>query len=345
MSTLCSRPYTLNVISLSDDMPITSAIYLPSAGKIYGVRSGYLFEFDATTGNSTGRSLNYADALPGFAQLAISPLDGSLWCGHSPDAHLFERISQQGFYRFNPTTMATAQFVPYDTSFNFDNSIPQTDPTAQTGYYNSGPTAFQFTPNGRALCLAMSRGGDELSLNLINAAFNSVSNWKGSSTNGYPPNANAFYWDDSANTLWLAGFQTAMASAVTSGSSFNVTTYDYGSSAFAFYGFDYVPSVDSFFIATRTPNLMLMNRTTQAFTLIDLSLSRPNMKPRLARFLSRKSRIYLPTMIDNAVVEVNTAGTVTNVFTGFDCPWDVFDTGSKVFAVQLGKAGLKQVTT
>ena len=49
-------------------------------------------------------------------------------------------------------------------------------------------------------------------------------------------------------------------------------------------------------------------------------------------------------MDDGAVVEIDPlTNNVTAIYTGFDCPWDILDTGSQVFAIQLGVVGLKKV--
>jgi len=51
------------------------------------------------------------------------------------------------------------------------------------------------------------------------------------------------------------------------------------------------------------------------------------MRPYRIRYVPFKQRLYVPTMADNAVIEINpTDNSVTNVFTGFDIPWDIVTT-------------------
>jgi hypothetical protein len=122
----------------------------------------------------------------------------------------------------------------------------------------------------------------------------------------------------------------------------------------ALYGFDYVPGpgdgspistghwygVDQTNTIWVVPVANMDSGHTTSFTVS----SRPSMRPRNIRYSARKSRLYVPTMADCAVVEINpSSNTVTNTFTNFDVPWDILDTGTEIVAVQLGNNGLKKV--
>ena len=81
------------------------------------------------------------------------------------------------------------------------------------------------------------------------------------------------------------------------------------------------------------------------FTPAFFDLGRPTAQPRNIRWVAPNSRFYIPTGPDNAVIEYDPVNAVvTNVFTGFDQPYDIVSTPEGVFAVQLGIAPLKKVT-
>lgn len=329
-------------------MPLTHAIYVPSTGKIYGARSGVLFEF-TSAGVSTGNRLTFADPLPGYSHLALD-LVGGLWVSLSCDALDDERRSVQGFYKIDPAAMSVLSFKGFDGTYNFPgNTVPNSDVQSQSGMYNAGPTWFQFQSDGTVVGMTMGAQFDGCNVFRLNSTLDTILMMQTSM--GTPSHANGLYWDFAASTAWLGNFQTIMTAGLQvpgfpgQFDNLSATNYNYGSTTLCFYGFDYVPAVDTFFISTRTTKLILMNKSTQVFTTKDLVASRPGMLPRMAKYVPWKSRVYLPTMTDNAVVEVDVTGTVTNVYTGFDCPFDILDTGTKVFAIQLGGTPLKLVTT
>jgi hypothetical protein len=69
-------------------------------------------------------------------------------------------------------------------------------------------------------------------------------------------------------------------------------------------------------------------------------------KPRRIRYAAFNDRLYLPTVLDNCVIEIDPGdNSVTNTFEGFDVPYDIVvnETDEKVFAVQLGSKPLKLV--
>jgi hypothetical protein len=70
----------------------------------------------------------------------------------------------------------------------------------------------------------------------------------------------------------------------------------------------------------------------------------PLRKPRRIRYVAFKDRLYIPTVMDNCVIEINPSdNSVTNTFEDFDVPYDIVATDAHVYAVQLGGVGLKLV--
>lgn len=328
------------------DMPLTSAIYLSSAGKIYGARAGYLFEFDAN-GVATGRTLQFGSGLLDHAYMALDP-SGNLWVSNPCDADNFERNTLSGLYKINTSTMAVSQFVPWDGNLSV---LPATQ-SDMVGGLNSGPRAIAFKSDGSLLVLTAAYFGTGIPGSLVlvetNAGFTAITAYK---TNQYSPsfdtpNFGSLYHDSVSGKTWI-GYQPGMVSLIEDGGgSFNHTEYaHYGSFPMTggVYGFAYCPTDDNFYMVTRSADLLLLNKTTPlgGFTVKSIGA----VKPRNIRYVPHRGTLFVPTMENNTVLEIAVGGTVSNTFTGFDLPWDIVDTGSKVFAVQLGKVGLKQVTT
>lgn len=177
----------------------------------------------------------------------------------------------------------------------------------------------------------------------------------------------SFYWDTATNYIWFAsgpGIGVAVKDSIgtfwtnipgigslgAQGSYiyyYSTNTDGHFTLGGAAYAIEYAPTSNLFFLVTRSTDLLTMSKANPngGFTLKSLAASRPNAKPRNIKYVSYKDKLYIPTMQDNAVIEVDTFGNVTHVFTGFDIPWNIVDTGSKVFAVQLGSQGLRLVTT
>jgi len=112
------------------------------------------------------------------------------------------------------------------------------------------------------------------------------------------------------------------------------------------YGFDYCPTNGKFYTVTGTDEVATALKespeTVAKFTLDELE----DLQPTRIRYIAFKDRLYIPTLDGNTVIELNPAtNTVTNEFTGFNCPYEIFATNDTVWAVQLGGPPLKIVTT
>lgn len=74
-----------------------------------------------------------------------------------------------------------------------------------------------------------------------------------------------------------------------------------------------------------------------------IDLGRPNATPFFIRFNSVNDRIYVPLWADNTVAIINPADDSFVIKTGFDAPFDVVFTPTKVFAIQHGDVGIKEI--
>lgn len=189
------------------------------------------------------------------------------------------------------------------------------------------------------------------------SGFGSVvtnANGTGDDINGWP-GLNAWWQDPSNNDIWV-GIGPGIAQLVAaSGLAVNafievpaLVHQSHGWYDGMVYGLDFCSSNGLFYMVTKTnvvytvPISSAVAASCASFTIS----GRPDMRPRNIRYSSRKNRLYIPTMSDNAVVEVDpTTNTVSNIFVGFDAPWDIVDTGSSIYAVSLGKTPLQLVTT
>lgn len=162
------------------------------------------------------------------------------------------------------------------------------------------------------------------------------------------PGVNCFWLDATANELWC-GNDMGLQNATLGTGFFEVPafiSFTNGWYSGAVYGADYVPSNDLFYMATASniiatcPKSSPSNGSVSTFTISQ----RPDMSPRNIRLSPINGHLYIPTMRDNCVIELDpSSNTVVNVFNNFDCPWDIVFTDAKVFAIQLGKIGLKEV--
>jgi hypothetical protein len=254
--------------------------------------------------------------------------------------------------------------------FGFTGSVST---TGTIGYLNNmpgiGPRRFGFGTNGHIYTGFLDANvstGFGLAPHYTGAVFSNVyeidptgagtvvnnAGGSGDDINGLP-GLNGFWLDPATNDVWVGDGpginQMQAASSLSVGAFIEIPDFMVFANGWydgCVYGFDLATSNNTFYMVTKTNVIYTVpfatpdNAHVSSFTIS----SRKGMRPRNIRYVGFKSRLYIPTMSDNAVLEVNPAtNTVTNTFTGFDCPWDIVATDSKVFAIQLGKVGLKEV--
>jgi hypothetical protein len=92
-------------------------------------------------------------------------------------------------------------------------------------------------------------------------------------------------------------------------------------------------------IVTRGPLIYTVDTGDLSVDSIDIGF--PFATPRNIR--AALGFLWVPTMADDRVIQINPDGTIEDVHTGFDQPWDIFATDSVVWAMQLGSIAIKRV--
>ncbi len=236
-----------------------------------------------------------------------------------------------------------------------------TSPLVQAGrsIYQAGPRRMLFPGDGNWLVLEKSDAQQQLSIfdPVAYQLINRNTNWD---SNGGPKGGTNWYdlYFDSGNTHFSYPEETIGGTTYPAYDSGGVvwvpngrylTILDYTQLGFSgsdktiygtsgglplgcVRGFDYCPSNTKIYITTGTNEIATILRRTP-YTVAKFSLSPTPAHPHHLRYVAHKSRIYIPTMQDNTVIELNpSTNTVTNIFTGFDLPWDIVTTSSAAWS-------------
>jgi len=357
--------------------PLTDALWTGS--KIIACRGGILFEFDAN-GLSTGRTLVFAEDYIGDSYLAWDGtwLYATAW--HDPSAD--DRFSTgKGLYKIDPAAFTITTFWKFCDPNN--NNVWPYDPTTlnilshSTSGIGMGLRGLCTAPGGKLFLFTMGYHDNPLIYRFIPATglVEDDTNPQGLTYDFGALSVQTLIYDAALDRLWWSSdiglnfMANALAGDIhTFGVNQNILQYftwnnspgaGQAQASGGVYGLELCPANNNtLYGVTRspliitipsnvTPNQNSYNPTpTPDPSFGSFTLARSTAKPRSIKWVPYKSRLYIPTMQDNAVLELDPTGnTVTNTFTGFDIPYRIVDTGAKVFALQLGPTGgLKLVT-
>lgn len=336
----CSRSFTLTV---SDDMPLDAATYVPSTGKIVGVRGGYLFSFNATTGAKES-SARFATPVFSGSCIAYEPVSNRLVVGCWNEWHEWigsaALVPGKGLYNVNPASFAVISHnVSFPLDFPFGDLELTALPDGVHSLFASGGTVYGLVQSnnvsgGRGGLLWFNPGTDSLI---------SVGGGQYSSNQGQP------------------GSLVVTTNGIVIPSAFSrMRIYDKAApTATPLFDVNYpalVPDTDSSglsgVVADGSENLYWIDRSDAIIkTAPDLTGGvRLSVGDAAARYFgiaynSNDGYIYLANPLGNTVAVWNPAtDTLVAIKTGFDSPHGFVFSPTAKFAVQHSTSGLKLIT-
>lgn len=355
---ICTAEFTIAGAATTGDFPMDQAVYSATQDKIYGVRGGYIFEFNATTG-AIIRSSRYAVPLFSDASIAYDTVNDKIFCSAWRDMAFanggdtnFEIIVAKKLYRIDPATLTVEASAEINGVGGFPGYISLDQ--QQMGphrilYYNGLIYCATYGNTNPKLCTV-----DPSTLLVV--------------TNGETLHWNYGFWLDfciqpaGAEPLqvWMVTPDRAVepcASPALKYSSSNYFAYvatDYAAPYSIIYGVCFNTDTGKMYGVPRSQTVVkwtpdLSGSPFADITFIDTGVANANATPYRIVHNPYDSLIYVPGYSSNNVVvinptlnDVNPATGITTI-TGFDSPFDIVFTPTKVWAVQQGLVPLKEV--
>jgi len=325
-----------------EDMPLHSAVYDPTRGKIFAVRGGRVFKFNETT-----------LAKENEVQFAGPTLSDSYICYDAGRDKLWVTYSPGGFNARPGSTAPTNDEYIY--KLNADNlGIEQ---TIGIGADNAGAGAGDEQACNNVI-RHLTSNGIHLGYVTNNPAFNNGTKFIFFDPDSLPgitfseSNATARWGFISvypSSTDWLYVDDDSYNDGVTRVTNANVFVENGGGypvvgsnvNTKRIYGFAYVAANNSHYCANRS-NLILKLDASAAIvgTAIDLG---PVVDVWNIRLNPNNGLLYAPDFIGNTVSVIDPADDSFVTKAGFEAPWDVVFTSSKAIAVQHSADGLKEI--
>jgi hypothetical protein len=320
-----------------EDMPLNHAVYEPGRDVIYGVSGGYVYKLNATTGEKISSARFFENRFYD-SYIAYSSITDKLYVtawmndpGNEPAA--INRV--KWMFKLNPDTLAV------DGTFNiFASGV-----TVAHEYFESGPREM-VSVAGDIYFLMFDRSQSNNACYLMRFDV-AGETWDNSSSNnrniGF---SQGLTYDADNNVIWVSTQQGATAHAPAPGVTQSDTVDISGVSDPMAKGICYRSGHLYFTLWQGTTieryKIQKVRISDDNNTTIDLGDTAAT--PRKIRYWSINDRIYVPTFNANTVVIIDpTTDTVESTKTGFDSPVDVVFTPTKVWAVQHGAQGLKEV--
>jgi len=315
-------------------MPLDNAVYAPAAGYIYGVRGPYVYKLNATTGALVSSS-RFCNVSFGGSEIRYDSVTGNLFVGvwnepRDDDNSYAAYPGYRTIYQINATTLLAGDLVLWST-------IGLAHP--MTGTWE-GPGAF-IANNGKIYGL----------INAGNSYQIDVASMTGSAAGGGYSTSfwtdmvfdGTYLWNADHSTWGIYGYLPANWVA-----GFPVTHTVYADFSASKMPFSSCSVGSNLYACCRNPSVVKSDfaDTTHSTIATGVALA----KPFRIRYCSTVGNpfnglILLPGYDSDSVIVINpTTDTVTNVKTGFDLPFDVVFTATKVWAVQHGSVGLKEIT-
>lgn len=320
-------------ITTPEDMPLDEAIFEPVSGKIFGVRSQWIYRFDAATAAKEAEFRFYDRAL---GRSCITTLAGSLYCAPnsfeqlqynnlraSPDRDVFvvdgnlsASIPLQMYLHLNNTF--GSPFQPWQALIPAGGKVQAVD--YDDGFWNFTNLIDQVRPSG-GYCVFME----------------------------YDP-VNNMVWgcDPRSPRINLTDGLTFFAGLSNSELAPSVTPY----------GVAYAANVDAAYFALGTSILTKVSGAVAAnclrvtftdFPHTEINTGVAGINPNRIRYCPYsphpfQGKLLIPTWSGDSVLVFDPVGdVVTNIKTGFLAPIDIVFTPSTAFAVQNSPVGLKEI--
>jgi len=314
-------------------MPLDAAIYEPGRDKIFGVRSGYIFQFNASTG-AVENCARFAAPAYGDSFIAYNSGDDRLYCtnwfNYSNQAK-FPDWQEKFLYKIDADTLAVISSHQFDSSF-----------WGGSGIFREGPRQL-FAAAGKVYGV-FHRGSVPFSYVYEFDPGTGLFNIGGTENTGDYCRSDLVY-DAVLDAFWAAnasdGAQRWDRASFTQTISINLTAFDQPRGLA--YRDPYMYFVMSEF-GTILPQHIRKKRIDDTGAITTIDTGRPNAVPFNIKYRASNDRLYVPATLDDTVIIID-PGTdiVESVKTGFDSPWDVVFTATKAWAVQHGPVGLKEI--
>lgn len=329
----CEKTLDFN-LTVSGEYSMETAIYVSSIDKILGCSGAYIHKCNATTG-ARESSTKIASPVLGPSTLALHGNGLVYWAGwFDPswvDLSADLASPRADFYPVTPSTMAVG--APIDIGSIF----PDLQGFIRRGL--NGPHAVLSSGSYLYFLYRFQAGGGQLfRINPDNTAQNNTNSaygWDGWNAWQHGTDGSFIYWPDPLNQYVRRGGITFAALArcnLLNADETPVAVEHAGTNQYAVCGNGWLIKVTGY--AASGPG---------SYTPFDLEPTQAGIKPFKIRYIG--GLLYLPCQATNTVLIWNPAtDTVVSLETGFDGPVDVVGTGSKVFAVQSGPTGLREIT-
>jgi len=334
----------LNCQQLGFDMPLDQAVYDPVRDVIFGVRGGYIFEFDASTGLPTANRSRFASN--GFRSfVCYEPITDRIFVSFAADVGGWDcSLTTKPalcIYKINPATLAVE--TTYDLGTNLLVQGGFTLCNSGGGYFGGGiRNLVQF--NGYIYGVASYAGAHSVfspfRLNVTTGALEGFNgNWNDDGHCPIAVNASGYFFVSWSNTFVPFNLGLLMDGTINAQGPFP-SIFDPIAPPVG--GFALLPT-NELVVVSKTPNLYRVAADLQSaahFTLSDALAT-----PYWCRLSPYDGLVYIPTFRSNKVIVWN-PGTNSEVATktGFDSPFDMVFTPAKAWAVQQGLVSLKEIT-
>src|SRR5262245_3364279 len=112
----CTRELSITINEAEEeDMPLHSAVYVPTTGKIVAVRGGFYFKFDGTTGAKEDEAQFNLGPTLSDSYCCYDVGRDKVWVTYSPDFVAppgdNSPVNDKYIYKLNATTLATEQTI------------------------------------------------------------------------------------------------------------------------------------------------------------------------------------------------------------------------------------------
>lgn len=337
----CQRSLALNLAS-GGDMPLSDAV--AAAGKIYGMMSNYIVQFNATTGAKEAIARVTAPIL-GPCRICYHAATGLLYVSCWFDPAWDDQINDKGspnsdIFPVNPASLAIGAAIGIEAAFPGSSMGPKLGISGPWFLMSDGNYLyFSYRQQGA--------GGKLYRINPANLADKaSATNWRWLNWNAhsFDINGTQIYWPDPNRDIWWGNKDFTGLAA----NPLPVFTTTETPIALA------VSAANIAWTVCGNQWLLRANMVGPTYTAINLedgsvvTNAVSNVRPFRIRYFN--SLLYIAVQNQDGVIIYNPTGNAPGAATpgifksGFDGPVDTCWTGSKAFAVQSGPVSLKEIT-
>lgn len=329
----CIRELSITITEEeAEDMPLDAAVYEPGRDMIFGVRSGYVFQFNATTGALENSARYFAPAY-GDAHITYESITDRLYVTHwfnYSNQSKFPVWQEKFMHRIIPDTLGVETFYQFDSSF-----------FGVSGIFKEGPRQV-FAAAGKIYGVFHEGSASTSNVYEFDPGTGLFNNAGSENTGDYARSDLAY--DSVTDSFWIATIQGASRydrATVAFVDSINLPANNIPR-GLAYRNPDMYFAMSEF--GTVLPQHIRKKRVDDTGPTTTIDMGSATMIPFNIRYRASTDRLYVPTTLDNTVVIIDpNTDTVESVKAGFDSPWDVVFTASKAFAVQHGPQGLKEI--